>query len=86
MRNFSGKLLLRVDPSMHQQLAKEAFETGRSINQLCIGAIMVRNELKKYDPWKEIEKLWELNKNVNEEEVALRVAKAIKEVRRRHAQ
>lgn len=82
MRQFSGKLLLRVDPSIHQQLAKEAFETGRSINQLCIGAIMIRNELKKYDPWKDIEDVWEKNKGLNEQDVAAFVAKTIKEVRR----
>ena len=82
MRSFSGKLLLRLDPEIHQELAKEAFETGRSINQLCIGAIMIRNELKKYDPWKEIEKVWGKNKNLDEKDVAASVAKAIKEVRR----
>ena len=82
MRNFSGKLLLRLDPDIHQQLAKEAFETGRSINQLCFGAIMIRNELKKYDPWKEIEEGWQKNKNLNEKDVAAFVAKTIKDVRR----
>lgn len=82
MRSFSGKLLLRLDPDIHQQLSKEAFETGRSINQLCIGAIMIRNELKKYDPWKEIEQVWEKNKGLSEKDVAAYVAKAIKEVRR----
>ena len=77
MRDFSGKLLLRLDPETHRKLAVEAFETGRSINQLCIGAIIIRNELKKYDPWKEIEKSWENNKNVKEEDVAKVVAKAL---------
>ena len=46
MRTFNGKILLRVSPEMHEELAREAFESGRSINRLCLEAILARKALK----------------------------------------
>ena len=76
MRTFNGKILLRVSPEMHEELAREAFESGRSINRLCLEAI------KHYDPWKSIEKLWDKNKDVDAAKLGEEIRQAILEFRR----
>ena len=81
MRRYSGKLLLRVPEKLHQQLAKEAFETGQSINQLCVEAILARRALKDYDPWKIIKSIWKENQDVDQEELEKDISKALREVR-----
>jgi len=53
MRNYAGRILIRVPSEVHKDLAREAFESGRSLNQLCLEAILAREALKKYDPWKD---------------------------------
>ncbi|MGH9405305.1 MAG: toxin-antitoxin system HicB family antitoxin [Terriglobia bacterium] len=52
MRDYAGKLLVRIPPELHQELARETFESSRSINQLCVEAILARSALRNYDPWK----------------------------------
>jgi predicted HicB family RNase H-like nuclease len=47
MRNYAGKILIRVPFKIHKELAREAFQTGRSINQLCLEAIVVRKALRR---------------------------------------
>ena len=42
MRNYAGRILIRVPSQLHKDLAREAFESGRSINQLCLEAILAR--------------------------------------------
>ncbi|MGH9689090.1 MAG: toxin-antitoxin system HicB family antitoxin, partial [Candidatus Acidiferrales bacterium] len=32
MRDYAGKLLVRIPPELHQELARETFESSRSIN------------------------------------------------------
>lgn len=81
MRRYSGKLLLRVPERLHQELAKEAFESGRSINQLCLEALLARQALKDYDPWKTIETLWEENRDVDPVKLEKDISKALREVR-----
>jgi len=82
MRHYSGKLLLRVPEKLHQQLAKEAFETGQSINQLCLEALFARRALKDYDPWKTIKSIWKENQGADQEELEKEISKALKEVKR----
>jgi HicB family len=81
MRRYSGKLLLRVPGHLHQELAKEAFETGRSINQLCLEALLARKALKGYDPWKSIEVIWQENRNVDPKKLEKDISQALREVR-----
>ncbi len=81
MRRYSGRVLLRVPEKLHQQLAKEAFETGRSINQLCLEALLAREALKDYDPWKTIKSIWKENQGVDPEELEKDISKALREVR-----
>lgn len=82
MKTYSGKILLRVPPSLHRDLAKEAFQTGRSINALCLEALLARRALKRYDPWKAVERIWRRNVRASPERVAEDVASAVREVRR----
>ena len=82
MRMYAGRILIRVPGEVHKELAREAFESGRSINQLCLEAIMARKALKGYDPWKGVEEGWARNRNVKSQQVRSDVLKAISEVRR----
>lgn len=81
MRNYAGRILIRVPPEIHGELAREAFESGRSINQLCLEAILARKALKKYDPWKAIEEIWDQNRKVKPKQLRTDILRAISEVR-----
>ena len=82
MRNYAGRILIRVPSEVHHALAREAFESGRSINQLCLEAILARQALKSYDPWHAIEEIWKRNRKVKLKQAQSDVLKAISEVRR----
>ena len=84
MRTYSGKILIRVPSEIHKELAREAFESGRSINQLCTEAILAREALKTYDPWKSIEKLWAKGGAVDPAKLTADIRAAISERRRVH--
>ena len=81
MRRYSGKLLLRVPEHLHQELAKEAFETGRSMNQLCLEALLARKALKGYNPWKSIAVIWQENRGVDPKRLEKDISQALREVR-----
>jgi hypothetical protein len=81
MRNYAGRILIRVPSKLHRELAREAFESGRSINQLCLEAIVARKALRKYDPWKAIEEIWDQNRNVKPKQLQTEILRAISEVR-----
>lgn len=81
MRSYAGRILIRVPSELHKDLAREAFQSGRSINQLCLEAIMARKALKKYDPWKAIEEIWSRNRRVKSKQVQSDILRAISEVR-----
>ena len=81
MREFSGRILLRMSSDLHRNLAEEAFQTGKSINQLCLEALRGRQALKQYDSWKEISRVWQANRGISQDEVEADVAEAIREVR-----
>jgi hypothetical protein len=82
MRNYAGKILIRVPPELHRELAREAFESGRSINQLCLEAILARKALRRYDPWKAVEEIWEKNRGVDAKKLQKDILKGLSEVRR----
>ena len=81
MRTFSGKILLRLPPEIHKELAREAFESGRSISQLCMEAILARKALKNYDPWKSVDALWAKNRETDPAKLTTEIREAIKEAR-----
>jgi hypothetical protein len=81
MRNYAGRILIRVPSRIHRELAREAFESGRSINELCLEAILARKALKNYDPWKAVEEIWEKNRKVKPKQLQAEILTAISEVR-----
>ena len=76
MRQFSGKILLRVPSGIHKELAHEAFRSGGSINQICLEALLTRKALRSYDPWKAIGKVWKKNQKVNTSKLSSDIRKA----------
>lgn len=82
MRQYSGKVLLRVPGRLHRELAREAFESGRSINQLCLEALLARRALKGYDPWKSVEAIWQENRRVDPATLEKEIARALRQARR----
>ena len=82
MRTYAGKILIRVPPEVHKELAREAFESGRSINELCLEAIVARKALKSYDPWKAVGQIWDKNRKVRPKQLQADILGAISEVRR----
>jgi hypothetical protein len=81
MRNYAGRILIRVPPEVHRELAREAFESGRSINELCLEAIVARKALRNYDPWKAVEEIWDKNRKVRPKQLQPDILRAISEVR-----
>jgi len=39
-KDFSGKFVLRVEPSMHRRLAAKAFAAGESLNSYCVKTLV----------------------------------------------
>jgi hypothetical protein len=62
-------------------LAREAFDSGGSINQLCLEAIVARKALEGYGPWKAIEEIWDQNRKVKPKQLQTEILRAISEVR-----
>lgn len=82
MRSYSGRILLRMPDRIHKELAREAFDSGRSINQLCLEALMARRALKQYDPWKSIDKSWTTRPKTAPASLESDIRKAVTDVRR----
>jgi HicB family len=82
MRQFSGRVLLRLPAELHRDLAEEAFRTGRSLNQLCLEALLGRKALKRYNPWNAVEHVWRKNRKIPVDTVDKDVEAAVREVRR----
>ena len=81
-RIFNGQIHVRVPSSVHEEVAKEAFEKGTSINGILAQALIVRRALRSIDPWKSIDQVQSANRYVTAAEVERSVAKAVKAVRR----
>jgi len=81
MRNYAGRILIRVPPQVHRELAREAFESGRSINELCLEAIVARKALRNYDPWNAVEEIWGKNRKVRPKQLRADILTAISEAR-----
>jgi HicB family len=81
-RAFNGQIHVRVPSSIHEEVAKEAFEKGTSINGIFAQALIVRQALRAVDPWKSIDEVQLANRAIPAEEVERAVAKAVKAVRK----
>jgi len=81
-RTFNGQIHVRVPASIHEEVAKEAFDKGTSISGILAQALIVRRALRNVDPWKSIDEVQSANRGVPVEEVENTVAKAVKAVRK----
>jgi hypothetical protein len=81
-RAFNGQIHVRVPASLHEEVAKEAFDRGGSISGILAQALTVRQALRNVDPWKSIEEVQSANRGVPTAEVESAVAKAVKAVRK----
>jgi hypothetical protein len=61
-RAFNGQIHIRVPASIHEEVAKEAFEKGTSISGILAQALIVRRALRNVDPWKSIEEVQSANR------------------------
>ena len=81
-RAFNGQIHVRVPNSVHEEVAKEAFEKGTSISGIFAQALIVRRALRNVDPWKSVSAVQSANRGISETEVEHAVAKAVKAVRK----
>jgi hypothetical protein len=82
MSRFNGQIHIRVPASVHEEVAKEAFDKGTSISGILAQALIVRRALRSIDPRKSIGEVQAANRGVAAAEVERSVAKAVKAVRR----
>ena len=81
-RAFNGQIHIRVPATIHEEVAKEAFEKGTSISGIFAQALIVRRALRNVDPWKSIEEVQSANQGVPAAKVENTVAKAVRAVRK----
>ncbi len=81
-RPFNGQIHVRVSSSVHEEVAKEAFERRTSISGIFAQALIVRRALRNIDPWKSISEVQSANRGVAAAEVERAVARAVKAVRK----
>jgi hypothetical protein len=81
-RAFNGQIHVRVPASIHEEVAKEAFDKGTSISGILAQALIVRRALRNVDPWKSIDEVQSANRGVPAAEVENSVARAVKAVRK----
>lgn len=81
-RSFTGQVHVRVPSSVHEEIAREAFEKGTSISGIFSQALIVRRVLRNIDPWKSIEAVQSANRDLAAREIERVVAKAVKAVRK----
>jgi hydrogenase maturation factor len=81
-RAFNGQIHVRVPASIHEEVAKEAFDKGTSISGIFAQALIVRRALRSIDPWKSIDEVQSANSGVAAAEVERSVAKAVKAIRK----
>jgi HicB family len=81
-RPFNGQIHVRVSSSVHEEVAKEAFERGTSISGIFAQALIVRRALRNIDPWKSISEVQSANRGVAAAGIGRAVARAVKAVRK----
>ena len=81
-RAFKGQIHVRVPASIHEEVAKEAFDKGTSISGILAQALIIRRALRNIDPWRSIDEVQAANRGVPAAEVDRLVAKAVKAVRK----
>ncbi len=82
-RTFNGQVHVRINPQVHEEIAKEAFAKGGSISGIISQALTARSILKNTDPWKSVDEIWDSNHGVNEKKLEADIRRAIKAVRKK---
>jgi len=80
-RNFQGDIHLRLTKDLHEELAREAFERGISINVLCAQTLQIRRVWKEKNPWKAIRESWKKSKALDPQDVEKAVQTARRDIR-----
>ncbi|MGB7601269.1 MAG: hypothetical protein WBM24_13240 [Candidatus Sulfotelmatobacter sp.] len=81
-RAFNGQIHVRVPASVHEEVAKEAFDKGTSISGILAQALIVRRALRGIDPWKSIDEVQSANRGLSAAQIENSVARAVKAVRK----
>jgi hypothetical protein len=81
-RVFNGQIHVRVSSTVHEEIAKEAFERGSSISGIFAQALTVRRALRNIDPWKSIAEVQSANRDVDPAEVEKTVEETIRAARK----
>ena len=82
-RVFGGQVHVRLSAEAHEDIAKEAFETGTSISGIVAQSLMIRRALRNIDPWKTVAEVREANRDVVVKKLEADIAKSIKAVRKK---
>ncbi len=82
-RPLNGQIRIWVSSSVHEEVAKEAFERGTSISGILAQASIIRRALRNIDSWKSISEVQSANGGIAETEVERAVATAVKGVRKK---
>ena len=64
-RAFNGQIHVRIPASVHEEVAKEAFDKGTSISGILAQALIVRRALRNIDPWKSIDEVQSANRGMS---------------------
>ncbi len=81
-RIFGGQVHVRLSPEAHEDIAKEAFESGTSISGIVAQSLMIRRALRNIDPWKTVAEIREANRDVDLKQLEADIATSIKAVRK----
>lgn len=76
-KRYNGQIHVRIPYKLHEEMARESFETGTPISGICAQALMARKVLGKMEPWKSVEMTWEANKETSLNQLENDISEAI---------
>ena len=82
-KSYNGQIHVRIPAELHEEMAKESFETGTPISGICAQALIARRVLQKMDPWKAVESVWEANKGTNVSKLETDIKEAVRAARKK---
>jgi hypothetical protein len=82
-KRYNGQIHVRIPPELHEEMARESFETGTPIGGICAQALMARRVLGKIEPWKSVETTWEANERTDLRQLEEDVNEAIRASRKK---
>jgi hypothetical protein len=82
-KSYNGQIHVRISPELHEEMAKESFETGTPISGLCAQALIARRVLQNIEPWKSVEAVWQANKRTDVGKLEEDISEAIRAARKK---